>query len=104
VADSTHVPERTIVATGSWLYDGTLPKPVYIVRLNWDHWFEIGKIDGTLEPWERPRVDVDGCAYYVSFHGIHPDGSFWPDSIGHDSIAGAKANAEERCPSPIEWE
>jgi hypothetical protein len=77
---------------------------VYIVRLNHDFWFEIGKEEGELGPDEEPMLNEEGFAYYVSFHGIKPDGSFWPDSISYRTISDAKAEAENRSPSRIDWQ
>ncbi len=95
---------KDIVAEGTWLYDGVLEKPVYIVRLDHDFWFEIGKADDQLEPGEQPRLDDEGFAYYASFHGIRPDGTFWPRLIGYRSLAEAKAEVERLLPSAVEWE
>ncbi|MFI0451823.1 hypothetical protein [Actinomadura sp. 6N118] len=76
---------------------------VFIVRLNCDFWYEVAKEDGQLEPGEQPRLNDEGASYYVSFHGIRGDGSFWPDSGGHLSIEDAKAAAECKVPSDIKW-
>jgi hypothetical protein len=92
-----------VVAIGSWRYDGTVSSPVFIVRLDHDFWYEVARDEDALEPGEVPDLDADGFSYYVSFHGIRDDGSFWPDSAGHLSVETAKAAAESAVPSGIRW-
>ncbi|MFG2001535.1 hypothetical protein ACGFNU_20535 [Spirillospora sp. NPDC048911] len=95
--------QNDVVATGTWEYAASVQKPVFIVRLNYDFWYEIAKEDGHLEPDEQPRLNDEGNIYYVSFHGIHRDGTFWPDSGGNLTIEDAKAAAESKLPSDITW-
>ncbi|MFI1920090.1 hypothetical protein [Nocardia sp. NPDC020380] len=94
---------REIVATGSWLYDDTVPMPVFVVRLDYDFWYEIAREDGTLEADEEPFLDSTGHAYYVSFRAFRDDASFWPDSVAHRSVDEARITAESKVPTPITW-
>jgi hypothetical protein len=98
------VEDKKIVASGSWLYADSVPMPVFVVRLTYDYWYEIAAVDGQLEEGEKPHLDEQGFGYYVSFHGVRPDGGFWPDSRAHRSIDGAKAEAESRIISAITWD
>ncbi|MFB8003917.1 hypothetical protein [Nocardia sp. NPDC056000] len=95
---------RDIVATGSWLYDNLIATPVFVVRLDYDFWYELGKEDGTLDADEEPLLDSTGHAYYASFKALHDAAPFWPDSGPHLSIAEAQAAAESRVPSQIIWQ
>jgi hypothetical protein len=92
-----------VVATGTWLYDGTTRMPVEIVRLDYDFWHAVGKADGELEPGEEPRTNADGHLYYVRYSKVSTEASFWPDSIGHFSAEEAKQAAESHLPSPVTW-
>jgi hypothetical protein len=90
--------ESVVVAVGQWLYDGTAPTTVRIVRLDYDFWYEIGKADGDLEPDEAPQLNDDGYLYYVK----HRSG--WPDSQGFPTPEEAIAAAESQLPTAVEWE
>jgi hypothetical protein len=92
-----------IVASGSWLYAESALLPVFIVRTGYDFWYEVARADGTLEEGEVPDLDENGNAYYVLFHRLRDDGTFWPDSGSHRSLDDAKTEAETRVPSPIRW-
>jgi hypothetical protein len=94
---------RKIVARGSWRYADSVSKPVFVVRLGFDFWYEMARDEGTLEADDEPCLDEHGHAYYVSFHGFRQNGSFWPDSGAHRSLDEAKAAAQSRVPSPISW-
>ena len=56
-----------LVATGTWLYDGTVEMPVYVVRLDYDFWYELGVADDELGPDEVPELNSDGHLFYVQF-------------------------------------
>ncbi len=94
---------RETVASGSWQYAQTALMPVFVVRLDYDFWYEVARADGTLEEGEVPNLNENGNAYYVAFHRLRDDGSFWPDSGPHRSLDDAKTAAETRVPSPICW-
>ena len=94
----------TVVAAGTWLYDGSVPTEVRVVRLGYDFWFAVGEADGELADRELPALNPDGYLYYVSFRpGSVEDGKFWPDSIGDQTLAEAKATAQRRLPGPVTW-
>ena len=99
-----HKAEKDVVAKGTWLYDGTTLQPVFIVRLNYDFWYELGKDENALEDGEESCLNENGFRYYVSFQGIRVDGSFWPDSLGDMTIEAAKATAQSKVPSAVSWE
>ena len=92
-----------IVSTGEWLYDGTAPMPVHVVRQDYDFWYELGKVDDQLEPGETPNLNSDGVAYYVVFNDPQ-ERPWWVESHGFDSIADAQQWAEAQLPSPVRWQ
>ena len=94
-----------IVRTGTWLYDGTAPRPVDIVALDYDWWYELEKADGTLGPAEQPlKPDAQGWIYYVRFrNALERSEPTSVDSPGHGSIAQAIAEAESKLHEPIHW-
>lgn len=53
------------MAVGEWLYNGTVPTVVRVVRLDYDFWYAIGEADGDLQADERPRLNGEGHAYYI---------------------------------------
>lgn len=93
-----------VVAVGEWLYDGSVPTPVRVVRLDYDFWFAIGEADGDPQPDERPRLNSDGHAFYVrckpGWVGGEP---FWPDSIGYMTVDEAQREAESKVPGAVRW-
>jgi hypothetical protein len=95
-----------IVKSGRWLYDSKVEKPVDIVGLDYDFWYEIARVDGNLEEGEEPVArDEDGLIYYVRFASAGDTTTpTWPDSVGYSTIAEAMASAESRCPSLVTWE
>ena len=57
-----------IVRSGRWLYADAVEKPVDIVGLPFDFWYELGKADEQLEPSEMPRpLGEDSLLFYVRF-------------------------------------
>lgn len=95
---------REIVAAGSWLYADSVYMPVFVLRLDYDFWYEVAREEGTLAADEEPFLDSAGHAYYVSFKGLGNDASFWPDSGPHRSLDEARITAESRVPSLITWQ
>ena len=94
-----------VVATGTWVYDQSVPVTVRVVESDRDFWFDIAEADGNLEDEERPWLSEDGLCYYVCFHeGWEPGKPFWPDSVGFLSLDEARAAAEATVPSPLDWE
>lgn len=94
-----------IVRNGSWIYAEEVAKPVDIVGLPYDYWYDLAQIDGQLEPGETAQqLDEDGLLYYVRFrHAGESTEPTWPDSAGYDTIDAAMRNAESRVPSEITW-
>lgn len=93
-----------VVRTGVWLYDGTVERPVYIVELDYDFWYEITKADGMLESGEKPVLNSEGVQYYVCFWEVPAEPPIWVDSIGHHSIELASERAQSKVPSQISWQ
>jgi hypothetical protein len=63
-----------VVRIGTWLYDGTVPTPVRILRQNWDYYYEK---DFDEEP---PSLNAEGCAFYVAY------GEPWVSSDGWNRV------------------
>lgn len=91
---------------GRWLYGDTVFLPVDIVSLDFDFWYEIGKTDDRLEPGEEPGpFDEHGLMYYYRFrHAGEHTLPTWVDSPGRATIDESMHEAEDRAPTPIEWE
>ena len=94
-----------IVRTGTWLYDGTVSKPVDIIALDFDWWHELAKADGQLEPDERPiEPDAQGWIYYVRFQGaLNRSEPTEVDSFGHRTVEEAMSLAQAKVHGPIQW-
>lgn len=94
-----------VAATGVWLYDGDVRKPVRVVESDRDFWFDLGKANGDLAADEQPILNADGLTYYVLFRDDwEPGQSFWPDSVGFMTAEDARRSAEERVSSHIQWD
>ncbi len=94
-----------IVESGIWLYADSVEKPVDIISLDYDWWFELAKSDDQLEPDEIPEpLNHLGVLYYVRFkHAAENSEPTWPDSVGCQTIAQAKKIAQNKAPSQIVW-
>ncbi|RZS43538.1 hypothetical protein EV193_102518 [Herbihabitans rhizosphaerae] len=94
-----------IVRSGSWVYAEEVARPVDIVGLPYDFWYELARADDQLEPGETAQpLGEDGLLYYVRFrHAGETVPRTWPDSAGYDTIDAAMRSAETRAPSPITW-
>ena len=93
---------QEIVASGQWMYDGAVAKPVHVVEQDYDFWFEVARADGRLEPGEAPELNDDGRAFYVLF--ADPSERPWGvESIGFTTAGAAKRWAESRLSSPVSW-
>ena len=94
-----------IVRHGKWLYDTTTFKPVDIVSLNYDFWYELGKADDQLEPDDEPQtMNPEGVLYYYRYrHAGELTTPTWPDSAGYSDLEQAMRAAQELLPSEIQW-
>ena len=92
-----------VVATGTWVYGGTVASPVWIVCADFDFWYEVAAADDALEPGETPDLNDDGLAYYFAFREPSPD-RFWPDGGGFPTVDEAQRAAAQRVPTPIRWD
>ncbi|UCH49850.1 MAG: hypothetical protein JSU95_08845 [Betaproteobacteria bacterium] len=90
-----------VALAGTWLYDGAVESPVFIIRLNRDYWFELAKAHGFLDEGEVPQLNEHGYLYYVRF-GDEGESPF-SLSVGFMSCEEAVRWAESKSPSPIRW-
>ncbi|HTA99649.1 MAG TPA: hypothetical protein VK804_04165 [Bradyrhizobium sp.] len=86
--------DAEIVATGTWLYDQQVPRPISVLRkpAKWAH----SRYDWETDQWDesRPIPDtVDGFLYYCSLG----------KSGEHLSINDAKAWADAQPWGPVNW-
>ena len=95
---------REIVKRGEWLYDESVYKPAYIVKLDYDFWYEMGKADGDLEPDETPELNEEGFLYYVCFKSDPETIPGWVDSPGFKTIEKACDWAESQVPGTLSWD
>jgi hypothetical protein len=97
--------DTKIVKRGIWLYDGTVEKPVDIIALDYDWWYELAKADGMLEPDEDPEpLGKEGYIYYVRFkRALETEGPNWVDSCGHQELKEAIKAAEAKVSGGIKW-
>lgn len=99
-----------VVLVGEWLYDGSVPMPVYVVKYNFDYLFELAKDDAfhafgdesKVDPHERPELNEEGCRFDLSFQE-RAGGEYWPDARGGVSVDAAKSAAEAMLPAPVTW-
>jgi hypothetical protein len=92
-----------IVRTGTWLYDESIPAPVWILEADYDFWYELAKADHQLEPGEEPALNEAGLCYYAAFKAPTPGDAFWPATQATMSLAEACAAAQAKVPSSISW-
>ena len=95
-----------IAKKGVWLYDGVAEKPVDIISLNYDWWYELAKADDMLEPDEIPKpLNKNGVLYYVRFKNAEEATEpTWVDSKGFQEINEAIAEAESKVNGAIKWQ
>ncbi|HEY3569227.1 MAG TPA: hypothetical protein VGP73_14950 [Thermoanaerobaculia bacterium] len=87
------------------MYDGVVEKPVDIVGLDYDYWFEMSKADGDVGPEEHSTpLSVDGVLYYVRFqHAGETSEPTWVDSGGYTTIEKAVREAEGKIAGGVQW-
>lgn len=95
-----------IVKSGRWIYAEAANRPVDIVGLPYDFWFELAKADDQLDPDETPtKPGQDGPLFYVRFtHAGETSTPTWPDSNGYPTLDAAIVAAEGRVPTAIIWD
>ena len=98
--------EAEIVKVGIWLYDNLVEKPVDVIALKYDYWYELYETDGLLEPDDKPeKLGPEGKLYYVRFQSAsEQDVRFSPDSEGFQTIEKAMLAAEAKVTGKIEWQ
>jgi hypothetical protein len=90
--------ERTqrVVKQGTWLYDGTVPMPVWIIVQNWDFFYEEGFDE------DPPDLNADGEVYYPVFRtGYY---GYEPGSHSCMSLDDAVEVAEKIIQGGIAWD
>ena len=94
-----------IVASGTWLYGGSVETDVDVIALDYDWWYSLAAADNHLEPGESPRtLSSEGFLYYVRFrHAGESAEPTWVDSPGHLSVADAKSFADTKVVGGISW-
>ncbi len=94
-----------IVKTGTWLYDGTIERPVDIIALDFDWWYEMAKADGILDADEAPmKLGHEGYLYYVRYQrAAETTEPTWVDSPGHQEVEQAMHFAEKKVIGGITW-
>lgn len=95
-----------IFRSGRWRYADATDKPVDIVGLPYDFWFELAKADEQLDPDEAPQaLGEEGLLFYVRFKQAGEAATpTWPDSMGYLTIDLAMKAAEKRAPTSIIWD
>lgn len=84
--------EGVVVASGTWFYDGAIPKRTLVTARNYDVKWATYQADGALEEGELPaEPGPDGLYYYVSGTGPFP------------TVADAKAWTEQAW-GPVVWD
>jgi hypothetical protein len=93
--------EARLILSGQWLYDNMVPKPVRILALNYDFYFELD--EGYLEEGQEPELNKQGEQYVVVWHN-EPffSASDFP-SNGFMTVADAKKYAESVV-RKIDWQ
>ena len=62
--------EGVIVASGTWLYDGSIPRRTSVIARNYDVKWSMHEADGLREQGELPQQPgPEGLYYYVSGSG-----------------------------------
>jgi hypothetical protein len=94
-----------IVKTGQWLYDGSVERPVDIVGLDFDFWYELARADGQLDEGEEPESPGGaGLLYYVRFqHAGEKSEPTRVDSQAFTTVEAAMAEADSKTPTPVVW-
>jgi len=94
-----------IIKAGTWLYNNEVARPVDIIALDYDFWYELGKADEQLETGEEPEpLSPEGFLYYARFQRAGETSEpTWVDSPGRRTIDAAMNDAQEKVPRPISW-
>jgi len=95
-----------VVRTGTWLYDGIVERPVDVIALDFDWWYELSKADDMLESGEEPLpLGPEGVLYYVRFQRAgQPVLPTTVDTPGFASVNCALEAAEGKVRGGIRWD
>ena len=94
---------KKLTRKGTWFYDCTTEKPVYLVKVDFDYWYEIGKAGGQLEEDEKEELNEEGFLYHACFRCNPIKEPVWIDSPGYKTEKEAMDWAQSKSPSPINW-
>ncbi len=94
-----------IVCSGTWLYGGSVERPVDVVALSFDWWYELAKADGQLEEGEVPlALGPDGVLYYARFRCAGDLSSpTWVETQGEATLQAAMDAAALKVVGGITW-
>ena len=84
-----------IVKSGTWLYDGTVPHEVWIIKQNFDYHYDQGYEDSPEE------LNSAGLVFQVV---VARDGNVETVLPACDSMAKAISKAEKAIPQGIDWD
>ena len=87
-----------IVRRGAWMYDGTVPAEVQIVRRNY---FDGPAIVGEEPASGYPPRDAEGCFYAIDYYLENGQKGVCGEVFG--SLEAAVAEAERTLRPPITW-
>ncbi|QAY59566.1 hypothetical protein ET475_05915 [Microbacterium protaetiae] len=83
-----------ILRSGTWISEAGDIKPVDVVGLPYDYWYELADVNGELERGQTPTpFGPDRLLYYVRFAGAGTKKPR-PDSVAFPTIDAAVAEAE----------
>jgi hypothetical protein len=85
-----------IVKSGTWLYDNSVPHEIWVVKQNWEPYYDEGFED------EPEKLNDDGECFFVL---VAKEGSVVSSiSAGTLSLDEAITAAEKACSPPIVWD
>ena len=88
--------EYDIVKKGKWLYNSSVYKSIFIIKQNWDFFYEEGYDD------DAPDLNENGEAFYVIMGAYH-DIKYANRSQTCLSLEEAMKLAKDKILSNIEW-
>lgn len=88
---------REIILSTTWLYDGSVPVQAYVVKQNFDPYYE-----EDYDP-DLPVVNEDGESYSLVFGELRAGGWFWSERPPFLTRAGVLRKAKEDF-GLTEWE
>lgn len=96
-----------IKMNGTWQYDeDQAQKPVDIISLTYDWWYQLAESNDLLAPNEQPDpLNDDGVLFYVRFSDAgNEDETVWVESQAFRTLDEAIKHAEAKAKSAIDWQ